>query len=245
MKYILIFCFIFTSILNAQEDKVFTINTGFTGPTKQFVEIITLEAFKRAKLKINFQGLPNKRALINANNGIDDGDAARIWEISDYYPNLVRVPVQNSKIDIVVLSKKRNIIKDVSDLSKFNVGVIHGMKIAVVLAEKANPLSLYKAKEYKSLIKLLSQDRLDLVITNRIGIYEHREYLEHNKFYILDKPLLTRPLYLHLHKKNSAYILALEKAYTSIHKDGTYEKLYNKFYKNIEEKLKVSLDIIK
>ncbi|PHR56371.1 MAG: hypothetical protein COA44_08420 [Arcobacter sp.] len=244
MKYILMLFLVFSTISSAQEDKVFTINTGFKAPANKFVEMITLEAFKRAGLKINFQGLPNKRSLINANSGIDDGDAARVWEISDYYPNLIRVSVKNSQIDIVVLTNKKIIINELSDLSKYNVGVIHGMKIAVVSAQKANPVSLYKAKDYETLVKMLSIDRLDLILTNRVSLYRNMKALEGKKLYLREEPLLSRPLYLHLHKKNKAYIPVLEKAYRSMHEDGTYTKLHDEFYKEFEGKLEQSLIIL-
>lgn len=244
MKYILILLFIFSNFLSAEEDKIFTINTGFTAPANEFVEMITQEAFKRANLKIDFQGLPNKRSLINANSGIDDGDAARVWEISDYYPNLIRVPVKNSQIDIVVLSKEKIIINDISDLAKYNVGVIHGMKIAVVLAQKAKPVSLYKGTNYQTLVKMLIAERLDIVLTNRINIYRNMEVLEGEQLYLREKPLLSRPLYLHLHKKNKAYVKVLEKAYQSIHDDGTYNKLHKQVYESFDSKLKDSLIIL-
>ena len=245
MKKFSLFISILFTLSCAQEIPGLTINTGFPSPKNQFVESVAQEAFKRAKIRLNFQVLPNKRSLLNANEGIDDGDASRVWEISDYYPNLVRVPVISSHIDIVAVANKKVEINSPSDLSMYHVGVIHGMKIAVLLAESSKALSVQKATDYETLIKMLVAGRLDVMLTDKVSIYKDLEMLKGLNLYLVEKPLMSRPLYLHLHKKNAAYIPQLEAAYTSMYKDGTYKRLRDEFYLPYESKLEESLILLK
>lgn len=221
---------VLASVVMADTFPVLTMNTGFNPPVSNFVEAVAQEAFLRAHIGLDFQVLPNKRSLINANSGIDDGDAARVWEIGNYYPNLVRVPASSASIDLVVLANRKVHISEPSDLSQYNVGVINGMKIAVLMAQEAKPVSLFKATNYETLVRMLISGRLDVAVINRAGLYSNMKVLEDTKLYLVDKPLMSRPLYPQLHKKNEAYVPQLTKAYQSLHDDGTYEKLYTQFY---------------
>jgi len=110
MKFLLTIFIIFVFLLQAKEQTL-TISTGFNKIEAKFLKHIISDGFKRAKLNLNFQSLPNQRSLINANNGVNDGEAARISKINKIYPNLLKINVPIHHIDIVILSKKNILIK--------------------------------------------------------------------------------------------------------------------------------------
>lgn len=244
MKKIFISICCLCRLLIAEDLPTLTISSGFNPPESTLIENIIKEVSKRAKINILYEVFPNKRSLVNANTGITDGDASRVWEINDYYQNLIRVPVPSHSIDLVVLSKKKIYIKDPSEISQYNVGVIQGMKIAVLLAENNKPLSLLKATDHDTLIKMLLVDRLDLVITNKIALFASLDKLRGRKLYLNDKPLVSRPLYIQLHKKNKAYIPQLQTALESMHKDGTYKRIRDDFFKLYKNEIDKTLLIL-
>ena len=232
MKKIILILILSLSILHAQK-QVLKITSGFDAPEANLIQSILEEGFKRANLGLEFYLLPFQRSLINANRGLYDGEAARIWEINELFPNLVRIPVSIHSIDLVVLSRKKILITKASDLKKYHVGVIRGMKIAEKVAKDAKPLSITVATNHITLVKMLSSNRLDLIVTNKIGLLTDLSKSIEKEFYLVEKPILSRPLYMHLHKKHKNLIPRLEKAFESMLKDGTIKKIQDVFLSDI------------
>jgi len=244
MKSLVAILFFLFAFAHANEMPKLTINIAWGEPERSFVYDVTQEMFKRAKINVLLQDMPNKRSLINANSGVDDGDATRVWEINKYYPNLVPVPVQSFNIDIVAVTNRDIKIERVSDLHHYNVGVINGMKIAVLMAEEAKPLSLSKVTKHDTLLKMLASNRLDVVLVNKASLFNHIDKIKDRGFYLVAKPLMTRPLYLQLHKKNEKYVPRLQAALESIHADGTYQRIYDDVFRKLEVELDQALVIV-
>ncbi|MFA6138932.1 MAG: transporter substrate-binding domain-containing protein [Sulfurimonas sp.] len=223
--------------------KELSINSGFPFPETNLVESIVTEGFKRANIPMKYQTLPTERSLINANIGIDDGEAGRIWDIDKLYPNLVRIPVSIHSIDIVILSRKNLHIKTPSDLKLYNVGLIRGVKIAESIAQKAEPLSIVEATDYLTLIKMLTNHRIDVIITSKIALLTMLGETKEQGLYMTAKPLASLPLYSYLNKKHQALVPQLEKAYKSMVDDGTIEKVHNAFLHNLEIKISATVNI--
>lgn len=242
MKAIYICLFLVVTGFAAQKEKL-VLSTGFLKPEALVVKAIIEEASSRAGYELEFQILPNQRSLINANEGLNDGEAARIWEINKHYSNLYRVPVPSYSIDLMVLSKKKIEIRDVSNLKKYHIGVIRGMKIAEKIAEESEALSIVKSTSHKNLVRMLSDGRLDLIITNKIALFTDLNGFNTDTFYMYKTPILSRPLYIQLHTNSIYKIAALEKALKSMHEDGTYDKIKNSYLKSIEKNLPFSLKV--
>jgi len=241
-KFIIIFI-LTLSFLHATEQEL-RINSGFTFPETNLLKSIVTEGFKRANIPLKFQTLPPQRSLLNSNLGIDDGEAARIFDINKLYPNLVRVCVPIHSIDIVLLSKENLHIKEPSDLKNYNVGVLRGVKIAESIAEKAKPLSITRATNYLMLIKMLNNHRIDVIIGSKIALLSIFSEIKEQGLFMTLKPIMSLPLYTYLHKKHKALIPQLEKAYNSMMKDGTHKKIQNLFLNNLQKKISVNIKII-
>lgn len=226
------------------KEQALTISSGFAQPEAALVGDVLQEGFDRAGIRLIYQILPNQRSLINANNGINDGEGARIWEIDEIYPNLVRVSVPIHSIDLVVLSRKDIYVHEPSDLKKYHVGVIRGMKIAENIAHEMGPRSITAATDHLTLIKMLDNDRLDVIITNRIGLYTGLKESHQDGLYLRKEPLVSRSLYMHLHKRHEALIPRFEEAFRSMIEDGTYLRMQETFIKDIESKFKSSVKVI-
>lgn len=242
MKFFLLFILLSLSLLQAKESSL-TISTGFNALESKLLKNILKEGFKRAGIPLNFQRLPNQRSLINANSGINDGEAARISKISKIYPNLLRIDVPIHTIHIVLISKRDLHIRELADLKKYQLGVVRGVKITEKIAHKLTH-NVIEATDYKGLIKMLVLDRIDAIIVNKLGAYTDLQYFKNTTFYLWKKPIVSPKLYTHLNKKHKKLIPRLEKAYNSMLKDGTLQKIHAVFNKEIRTKLLHSVRVI-
>lgn len=74
-----------------------TIATGLKPPLvsssvhKGFLDTLAVELFRRIDIELEVVIVPAKRALVNANKGIDDGNLLRIEGLDRSYSNLLRV----------------------------------------------------------------------------------------------------------------------------------------------------------
>jgi len=239
----MLFFLLFSFSLQAQEASL-TISTGFNTLESQLLKEIVQKGCKRAGFKLNFQILPNQRSLINANTGVNDGEAARISTISKIYPNLIKVDVPIHTIDIVVISKKNIKIKKMSDLKNYHLGIIRGVKITEQIAKKIANKPVFEATNYKSLIKMLVLDRVEIIIVNKLGAFTDLKKFKNTTFYLRKKPLVSPKLYTHLNIKNKSLIPKLEKAYKSMLKDGTLKKIHKKFNQEVYKELLKSIKVV-
>lgn len=248
MRKIVTILLIALSFLSAEQNKL-SVNSGFPFPETLLVESIVTEGFKRAGIDIRYQTLPAERSLRNVNFGLDDVEAGRIQGIDKIYPNLVCIPVPIHAIDIVLLSRenshpKGQHIRTVADLKSYNVGLIRGVKIAEKIAKKAAPKSITEATSYSMLIKMLVNNRIDVIIISRIALLTILGETKEKGLHMTSKPLVSLPLYTHVNKKHTSLIPKLERSYNSMVEDGTLKKLHDNFLSDLEEKISVNVDIV-
>lgn len=212
-------------IAGNHSEKVFSITSGRGAPfvTDQhdgFFDRITQQMFQRIGLKASVSILPSQRSLLNANNGIDDGNMARIKGIEKKYTNLIMVPEAVITFDFVAYSKDQQIkINTWKDLAPYNIAFIRGWK----LFEK-------NAIDYKSLVRARDSSQLfDLLKNNRIDVALYDAWWFENKeknIYSVDPPLARFELYFYLNKKYQALAPKLAKALQAMKNDGSYQRIY-------------------
>ncbi|MDP2851714.1 MAG: transporter substrate-binding domain-containing protein [Sulfuricurvum sp.] len=238
----LLFLFTFSSLM--AKESALHVSSGFPEPETFLVESIVKEGFKRAGIPIKYQTVPTERSLINVNLGLDDVEAGRIEGMEKLYPNLVRVPVPIHNIDIVLLSKKRFHIKNISDLKPYHLGLNRGVKIAETIAKQANPQSITEATSYKMLIKMLTNNRIDIIITSKIAIFTILADTNEKGLFMTSKPLESRPIYTYLNKKHQSLIPKLEAAYKSMETDGTIQKKHEQFLQKLGKKIGDKVEVV-
>ena len=182
---------------------------------------VVKEAFRRIGVPMRIVHLPSERALINADEGIDDGNYARIKEIGKFYPNLVPVPESVLKFEFVVFTKNLHFKPSGWDsLKPYNIAIVRGWKI--LEANIAGTKSLMKVRDERLLFDLLHSDRVDAIVYDLSqGVALLRE-LNYRDIYPLSPPLAVREMYLHLHKKHADVVPRLTHAIRDMKKDGTY-----------------------
>ena len=197
-------------------------NTTHTG----FADRITLEAFRRINRKVELIKLPAQRALLEANEGIIDGDLLRVKEIPKTYTNLRRVPEKIMDYEFMVFTRHLQLTPQGWDsLKAYDVGVIGGWKILEKNLQGSR--SMTRGNDTRHAMRLLASDRVDLIVATRwLGLQAIRD-LGLSDVRLLEPPVETREMFLMLHKRHTALLDGLAEALRAMKRDGTYQRLYD------------------
>ncbi len=196
--------------------------TGQTG----MLDLIVKEAFSRIGKNAIITPLPSERSLINANQGITDGDLVRIDGISQLYHNLVKVPEKTCDFDFVAFSKRTDLnLSGWDSLKSFSVGIITGWKI---LEKNVSSDVLTKVANPQLLFKLIRNNRADMVIYNRHEGYGVIKKMNLQGIHVVEPPFESREMFLYLNKKHLELVPLLGEAIKNMKKDGTYSDIVNK-----------------
>ncbi len=177
------------------------------------------EIYSKAGLKLIMVARPNKRALLESNHGILDGELQRIAGLESFYPNLVPVPTSFNFAEIVAFTKnnRRFSIQSYRSLEGKRVGTVRGMKFAE-RGLAGNP-TVIEANDEEQLFSMLMVDRIDVLITEKFsGNYLIAKYNYQNIGYL--EPVIERlELFHYVHMSNQKHIAALNKATIELAKD--------------------------
>lgn len=186
---------------------------------------IVREAFRRAGVAVRIiHAAPSERSLINANEGIVDGEYLRIAGLEKKYPNLVQVPESVCAYEFTAFARNRAIrVKGWESLRPYNVGYITGWKI---LEENVTGVkSLTTVRNDDALFELLRSDRADLVIFERLGAEAYLKRTGARGIRPLSPPLARREMYLYLNRGNATLAPVLAKALRQMKQDGTWRRI--------------------
>ena len=191
-----------------------------------FIDQVVGEALARMGYQLKVTHLPAERALINANNGVDDGDLNRIAGLSKVYPNLIQIPERTFDMEFAAFTKKGDITTTRwDDLKPYTVGIITGWKIL----ERNIPAgtSTTKVKNPEQLFTLLENNRADIIL---YGKWQGLQYIqEHHLTEVkLLKPSLARmDMFVYFHKKHQALTDKFSNTLREMKVDGSYQKIYD------------------
>ncbi len=187
---------------------------------------VVKEAFRLIGMEdLQIVRLPSERALHNANDGIEDGNYARVGGlISLMYPNLIQIPEPITKFEFVAFSKKFVFRPNGwESLSPFHVGIVTGWKILEKNIQKTK--SLTKVNNSEILFSLLEAERIEVAVYDRRqGMYFIRK-LGLGDIKSMSPPFSTKDMYIYLHKKHQAIVPRLTEILKRMKKDGTYRKI--------------------
>lgn len=189
-----------------------------------FYDLVLGEAFRRIKQPLAIVNLPAERSLLNANNGITDGDFVRISGLERLYPDLIKVPEKIVDFEFVAFSRNvRMKTSSWASLKPYDVAIVRGWKI---LEENiVDTRSLVRTKDQLQLFRLLANERTDIVIYSRFEGYALLKDLGLKDVTALEPPLAVREMYLYLNRKHQALIPTLAKALREMKTDGTYRAI--------------------
>jgi polar amino acid transport system substrate-binding protein len=231
--FTLIFCLIsFIPTVNSAAQPSLTLTT-FAGPPLSnndqtgFYDLVLKEAFHRAGVAIDISQLPAERSLINANDGITDGDFVRIAGLDSVYPNLLRIPEKIADFEFVGFSRNVSIsTPGWKSLQPYDVAIVRGWKIL----EKniVGSRSLVRTKDQRLLFTLLEKNRADIVVYSRFEGYGIISQLGMKGVHVLEPPLAVREMFLYLNRKHQALVPVIANHLKEMKRDGTYAAIKEK-----------------
>lgn len=197
---------------------------GPTAGEEGFLKRIAEEGFSRIGYQVDVTVLPGERALINANDGIDDGDIYRAPGFEAAYPNLVQVPESIGVMEFMAYSKDLDIPNiNWNSLNNYVVAYATGWKI---YDRMVHAREVTKVRSINELFPLLEMGRADLVLMDRWqGRYLARQQGVEAK---LQEPALARvDMYMYLNKRHADLIPKLVAALKAMKKDGSYQRIFD------------------
>lgn len=192
------------------------------------LERLYKEAFARLGYSFEMISAPTKRSLIDADSGVVDGDAARVYNLNDNrdYPDLLRLEEPVARVKIVVYSNNSSLnIRSWDDLKGLNIAYIEGIKfIEGKLApynENRNVATFFKPAV---IFKQMLEGSIDVYI-DREGVIESALEAEGLTSIVKIATLEELDLYPYLHKSSSHLVDSLADILRDMKADGTYDEL--------------------
>lgn len=197
-----------------------------------FTDLLIAALSKRLRLPMSLSVNPAAaRAISLANDGADDGLAARVAGLEKDYPNLIQVPEPIFVNDFVACTNApQPSIKTWADLSPHSVAHIIGWQIF----ERNLPAlrELTTTRDSRQLVQLLQNQRADVILHERWQALWQARQLGH-AIIVQEPPLAQVPMYLYLHKKHAALIPAISAELVAMKADGTHKRLQEKAFGRI------------
>ena len=205
------------------------LNSGVGAPyfqddKKGFLDLLIPEVFRRIGVEaVGVRYDAAERAMINANNGVDDGVALRIRGLEKLYPNLFRIDEKILDNEFVAYATRVQIATTGFDVLKnYQVAHINGWKIFEAGIVPGTQVT--KVQDAGQLFRLLTSDRTDLILFERWqGNHMLREY--GIKAQMLRPPLVTTEMFMYLHSKHAHLAEPAARALRDMKADGTYQRI--------------------
>jgi polar amino acid transport system substrate-binding protein len=203
--------------LNDTNDPPFT-----TEDRSGFLDVVADEAFRRVGVELRLVKLPAERGLINANDGVLDGDLTRIAGLDTQYSNLLRVPEKLVDWEFTAFSKDASIPSTWTAMRTHSVGHIKGWKIYEQNLSGAE--RVVTADDPSQLFRLLELDRIEVALYMRwMGLALIRQQ-GLKDVHALQPPLATRAMFIYLNKRHAELVPRLADALRAMKRDGFYER---------------------
>lgn len=213
-----VFCEQTVLLLNDANDSPYT-----TPRQDGFINLIATEIFNRAGLGLKLVKLPAERGLLNANEGIIDGELSRIEGLDRKYKNLLRVPEILLEWEFAAFSKSSVNLSDANKLNQYSLGLIKGWKIYETMFAKAN---LTQVETPEQLFELLEKDRIQIALYENWMGKRLIQNLGIKDVHVILPIIKRKGMFIYLNKKHSAVIPKLLKELRKLKKDGFYKKIY-------------------
>ncbi len=215
--------FLSSSLVFADLPKTITLSQHPKGIVVELSDRIISEAYRRVGVPLKISHLPSKRALVDANEGITDGEIMRIKEINEHYSNLLLVPVSLVWVDQVVFSKNINFKVDgCESLRPYNIGIRIGV---ISLEECTKGMRVHQVTRIEQLIEMLDLERIDILVTgSKLFLLGEIKKFGFSGMKVLTPHLKRLPLYHFLHKKHRDFVPIITKALRDMEKEGYFIK---------------------
>ncbi len=191
------------------------------------------EAYRRIGHKVEFVPMNGQSSLDYSNSGKSGAELQRISGLKKY-KNLIEVPIPINFIRGAVFSKEVNFpLHGWQSLKPYHIGIVEGIVFA---KQGTRGMRVTVAKDYKSLLELLSKGEVDVAILPRVsGLLAINKFPD-KEIVELNGVLELFMLYHYIHKKNIDLLPTLSRELKRMLINGTTRKIREDSYPSILKK---------
>ncbi len=193
-------------------------------------EIIMVRAYSALGYKLKIEYLPGKRALLKSNQGKVDAELVRIKEVSQKYPNLVRVPEAVFDVRGMAFSRDQNMtLMSVQDLWGRRVGIVRGIQWAAKITEGQSPIV---ARNVHELFELLANRQIDIALEAQLTGQPELKHFRNRGLSMAIGSMTRFPVFHFLNKKHLNLVAPKAEEIRKMKKSGEIRKIFKNYYKN-------------
>ncbi len=166
-------------------------------------------AYQALGYQLKVQYLPAGRSLMMSNKGDFDGELFRIQSISEQYPNLLRVPVVLTQLELFAFVRQPAAIdfQQWQQNKKLRIGYVRGFKMAEQNPCRGQKMAVTTTAQA---VAMLQQGKVDLLLDDLASVTQVHGVLQTDSWLRqLPDVLSQQGLYHFLHKKHQALLLPL------------------------------------
>lgn len=225
---------LFSTAASAQELPTLVLNSASAPPYATdagdgFLDIVIGEAFRRAGLELKIVRLSGERGLKNANDGLEDGELARIGGMEKMYPNLVPVPGKVVDYHFVGFSRQTKLpLTNWDALQPLSIGLLRGWKIYERSLKPGTRTTVVDTPE--QLFSILDKNRIDVALYERSLGTALVKTMGIKGIHVLEPSLTELEMFIYLNKKHAAKVPAIAAALQQLKDEGFYERACLKIF---------------
>ncbi|MFC0118089.1 hypothetical protein [Pseudoalteromonas xiamenensis] len=225
----LILLLLFAAQSHAAEKSTFLFNRPADNPQSRYITELVSLAYRNLGIDVKIVDFNHRSALVAANEGELDGQLARIEQVGDIYPNLIRVPFSLYAFNLQALKHcKKCALNDLKSLV-----ITEGYPVMENYLQH-HPFSgnLVRVKKISTQLNLLSQQKVDAALV--IDFHLPDSFMEqHLPDWSRDNIALVQT-YHFVHVKHIALLPQLQAQFQQFADNGTMKMLREKY--DLEDK---------
>lgn len=158
--------------------------------------------YAKLNIKLEFQDVPGKRALMLSSAGEIDGEIQRIGTLSRDYPTLLQVTPSINYIEPSVFTTRLHFnVEGWSSIRDYSIGIVRGVGSSEAGTRGMDRVTATTGID--NLIKMLDADRFDVIVTDLFsGKVAVRKLNLQARIYPLSPPLERIFIFHYLHERH-------------------------------------------
>jgi polar amino acid transport system substrate-binding protein len=179
------------------------------------------QAYGRLGMEIEEVDIPSERGLRMSNEGLLDGEVARVEGLEQTYPNLIRVPVAVLATSVEAIAIDPSIrVSKWEDLRRYSLCIPHGIK-AIELPTAG--MNAYTVNSGQQIIKMLKVKHCQVGVIAS-ATWADYEDLDWSGIRPVGR-LGSFPLYHYLHKRHADLVPRLSAVLKQMRAEGVIAKI--------------------
>ncbi len=193
---------------------------------QEIARIVLPKIYQTINKKISIIPLPANRAQYEANTGIKAGEALRIYTYGLENKEVIRVPTPYYHLftSVFSLAKNKINISNKSDLKKYKIGKVIGVKHTNNITQGLT--NVYNSKNTVHLFQQLLLGNIDVALTNQV---DGELTIKQNNLLgikLINRSLAKLDLFHYIHKNHKNLVKPINETIKKLKANGELAKMF-------------------